>query len=151
MTLNSASANSGYEIVFTVSDYHDGPRSGVANFRGSPHFYQAVFDDNADDYGDVYLLTPISQETLEAALQDWEIFLRWRAAFNSGKVGRDSHPALPQDKTKFEETSRELNGEVASKRDQAFRVRGRFETFEKSGRPRDAFTSWRVKWNEPSH
>ena len=33
----------GYEEVFTVMDYYDGPRKGVANFRGQPHFYDCIF------------------------------------------------------------------------------------------------------------
>lgn len=148
MTLNSESPNP-YEVVFTVNDYQDGPRRGVANFRGSPYFFEGVFDDNADNYGDLYLLTPISQETFKTALENWELFLRWRASFDSGKVGRDTHPALPQDKSRFEETRRELNGEVASKREKAFRVRGRFEAMDESSRPRDVLSPWRVKWDEP--
>ncbi len=29
-----------YEQVFTVLDYYDGPRSGIANYNGAPHFYE---------------------------------------------------------------------------------------------------------------
>jgi hypothetical protein len=34
----------GYECVFTVTDYYDGPRKGIANYNGRPHFYECVFD-----------------------------------------------------------------------------------------------------------
>ena len=30
----------GYKEVFTVTDYYDGPRKGIANFKGLPHFYE---------------------------------------------------------------------------------------------------------------
>jgi hypothetical protein len=30
-----------FEEVFTVTDYYDGPRKGIANVRGKPHFATA--------------------------------------------------------------------------------------------------------------
>jgi hypothetical protein len=61
----------GYEEVFTVMDYYDGPRKGFANFRGQPHFYDCIFDDDKDEYSDLYHLTPISQRVFELAKEDW--------------------------------------------------------------------------------
>ena len=44
----------GYEEVFTVTDYYDGPRQGIANFKGKPHFYDCIFDEARQDYSDRY-------------------------------------------------------------------------------------------------
>lgn len=57
----------GYEPVFTISDYHDGPRRGIANFHGTPHFYDRLFDEKRAEYSDSYLLTPINEQVFKAA------------------------------------------------------------------------------------
>jgi hypothetical protein len=87
-----------YERVLTVHDWWDGPRAGVANFKGRPHFYASSWDDAADDWSDIYTLVPIDQNTLTLMLEDYEIWRRWRLAFDSGKVAAESGPALPEDK-----------------------------------------------------
>jgi hypothetical protein len=138
----------GYEAVFTIRDYHDGPRSGVANFHGKPHFYECLFDEKSDDYSNSYLLTALHQEVFKAAIENWEIFLRWRAAFDLGKVNRDTHPALPQDRNRFDETRRLLDQALASGRGKATRVEGEFEVLGEPNRPRDVLSPWQVKWNE---
>jgi len=56
-----------------VMDYYDGPRKGVANFRGQPHFYDCIFDERNDEYSDLYHLTPLSQRIFELAKEDWAI------------------------------------------------------------------------------
>ena len=49
----------GFEAVFTITDYHDGPRKGIANYHGQPHFYECIFDDAKDDYSELFWLTPL--------------------------------------------------------------------------------------------
>jgi hypothetical protein len=137
----------GYEVVFTVRHYHDGPRSGVANFHGLPHFYECVFDEQTDDYSNLYLLTKLSQEAFDAAIENWEIFLRWRAAFDLGKVSRETHPALPQDKNHYDENRRLLDQALASGRSLAKQVSGEFEVVGNPPPPRDVLTPWQVKWS----
>src|SRR5262245_43698315 len=34
-----------WEAVHTIDDWYDGPRGGVADFRGAPHYYRTVFLD----------------------------------------------------------------------------------------------------------
>ena len=36
-----------FELVYTVTEYYDGPRDGVANFRDAPHVYRSVYLDHA--------------------------------------------------------------------------------------------------------
>ena len=71
----SSQLRSGYEIVFTVSDYYDGPRSGIANYRGNPHYYECVFDDNNEEYSNIFQLMPVDEESFRLALEDW--LARW--------------------------------------------------------------------------
>jgi hypothetical protein len=83
---------SGYDEVFTVTEYCDGPRQGIADFKGRPHFYDCVFSDTNDDYTDVYRLTPISPEVSGLAKEDWVIWRKWESAFHAGKTTLEIPP-----------------------------------------------------------
>jgi hypothetical protein len=52
----------------------------------------------ANNYGDVFLVKPISDELFRLAIEDWNIFLRWEAAFQQGNTTQDSHPALLEER-----------------------------------------------------
>jgi hypothetical protein len=83
-----------FERVYTVWDYFDGPRDGLADFRGSPHYYKCSWDNEADDYSSEYELFPIDSSLLGPALEQWQIFKRWEADFHSGLVGQETHPGV---------------------------------------------------------
>jgi hypothetical protein len=76
-----------YERVFTVTEYYDGPRKGIASFLGVPHLYECLFDEEKDGFSDQFLLTPIDTETFQLAMEDWSIWQRWEVAFKTGKSG----------------------------------------------------------------
>jgi hypothetical protein len=94
----SVDAKSDWETVFTVHDYYDGPKNGIASYRGTPHAYKCDWDQAADDWSPVFRLSPISPEQFSAVQEDWEIWRRYQARFYAGslKVG-DRHPALAED------------------------------------------------------
>lgn len=95
--------NAGYENVYTVFDYWDGPRRGLADYGGKPHLYQCVFDEAADDWSDVFLLRAVDAHVFEMAMEGWQIWLRWRRAFHEGQTTMETHPALPQDRQRHQE------------------------------------------------
>jgi hypothetical protein len=97
-----------FEPVLTVHDWWDGPRAGVAHFRGTPHLYLSSWDEAQDDWSDVYTLTAVDQEMLTLLLEDYEIWRRWRLAFDAGTVAKESGPALPQDSSRSSELKRIL-------------------------------------------
>jgi hypothetical protein len=133
--------------VFAIFDYQDGPRSGIANFHGAPYFFDCIFDEKRDRYSDVFLLIPLEPQVFEAAMENWRIFLRWRASFDAGKVNRDTHPALPEDRVKYEETQSIVNQAVSAGREKASCLTGHFDPAGDSI-PRDVLTPWQVGWSE---
>ena len=92
-----------YEPVHTIWDYYDGPREGIADFQGKPHLYKCQFSEVDDDWTDLYWLMEIDQDTFELAKEQYEIFLRWRAEFQLGKVPLETHPVLPPERARYEE------------------------------------------------
>ena len=122
------------EQVFTVHGFYDGPRGGVAHYGGVPHAYRSLFLDYERDadgkrLDDVFLLKRIDSRLFDLALEDWEIFLRWRAAFDAGDVDLSTHPALPKDKPRHDAIHDEVETALQIEDDdpEAQRARARFE------------------------
>jgi hypothetical protein len=137
----------GFERVYTMTDYYDGPRDGIANFRGKPHAYACPFDFWKDEYSDLYELRPVDDETLRLALEDWEIWLRWDDAYKAGIADRDTHPALPSDRARHNEIKPILAARLAALPDPPIRARGIFRPTPghvNAGRGRWMEVQWKV-------
>jgi hypothetical protein len=114
------------ETVHAVYDYFDGPRSGVADFEGAPHFFECV-DDATDDHVEEFVLTPLPAEVLPFVVEDWEIWLRWRAAHDAEKTTVDTHPALPEDRSRHQQLREILRPHLATNTAVSVRARAAFD------------------------
>ena len=94
---------SDYDKVFTITDWYDGARGGIADLNGEPHYYECRWDEASDDWSRVYLLNRIDDETFCLAMEDWQIWLRWERAFKEGRTTVETHPALPEDRARHNE------------------------------------------------
>lgn len=81
-----------YEPLHMIWDYCDGPRTGIADCDGGPHYFSRIFDPRLDDYGDDFLLTPLDAETYAWAREHWAIWKRWETEVQAGRLGVDTHP-----------------------------------------------------------
>jgi hypothetical protein len=134
-----------YERVLTMTDYYDGPRAGIANFRGKPHAYESPFDFWKDEFADLYELRPVEDETLRLALEDWEIWLRWEDAYHAGVTTRETHPALPDDRARHDQIAPILTARLAALPGPAIRARAVFRAT--SGHENAGGRRWmEVKW-----
>ena len=115
-----------FETIYTMTDYYDGPRKGIADYHGTPHLYESCWADNelADD---VFLLSPISAEVLDWALEDWDIWLRWRAAHDAGLTTTDTHPALPADRARHNELVKLLEPSLTTNIETAVAAKAQFD------------------------
>lgn len=138
-----------YERVHTVTDCWDQPRGGVASFKGSPHVYQSVFDEAQDEWSDICLLRPIDDETFRLVMEDWQIFLRWQHAFESGQTSLDAHPALPEDRRRHEEINGVLAERLRIDPASAVRARSEFRIALNSRTAGPAAKTWQVHWSVP--
>jgi hypothetical protein len=57
-----------FEPVFTVWSYCDGVREGIASVAGQPHVFVSEWEDEHDDYGEAFLLKPLTEQVLELAM-----------------------------------------------------------------------------------
>jgi hypothetical protein len=128
-----------YEIVYTITDFWDVPRGGVAQYQGKPHAYESLFDYSSDDWSDIYLLQPIDEETLNLALEDWAIWKRWEAAYLAGRTTSETHPALPEEEPRHKELQALLVDRLRVDSSTAVHAKGNFKV-------RDAEGIVWVKW-----
>jgi hypothetical protein len=98
-----------WERVYTIWHYHDGPRSGVADFQDSPHFFVCVFDEAQDDWSDLFQLSAIDPSLMPLIEERREIFLRWKRALLEKKTPIDTHPALPGERARYDEISKTID------------------------------------------
>jgi hypothetical protein len=91
--------------VYTINEYWDGPRLGVANVSSQPHIHESRFNSDKDDFEDLYFVSPIEPELLALIFEDWDIWNRWSEAFDRGETSKETHPALPQDRARHDEVT----------------------------------------------
>lgn len=115
------------DLVYTIGDWYDGARAGVANYSGKPHYYECQFDESTDDWSDIYLLKPLDEETFRLVMEDWDIWLRWEAAFHGGRTPHETHPALPEDRVRHDELVRALRERLAIDPGASIRAKGDFK------------------------
>jgi hypothetical protein len=139
----------GYEQVFTVTDYYDGPREGIANYRGQPHFYECIFNEAKDDYLELFRLTPLGTEVFQLAMEDWNIWRRWEIAFHAGQTDISTHPALPHEANRHAELKRILDRSLVTDPERAILRVGRFEALGESNLPKGVIRHLQVEWTGP--
>jgi hypothetical protein len=136
-----------FETVHTLTDWYDGPRRGIADYRGRPHLFESEWRDGEGLNADTFLLMPVDAGTFALALEDWAIWRRWEAAFSQGRATEETHPALPEERGRHEDLERLLDGRLtvdparAVRATAEFRVRPDPEWSGYGGRPLE------VRWS----
>lgn len=119
-----------YEPVFTLNEWYDGPRKGIACYQGKPHLYESRWSNLGTDLEDTFLLMSLATEIVELALEDWAIWKRWRAAYDRKEVTLETHPALPADRPRHNELEVILRKELQINEKIAFCAQGQFKASE---------------------
>jgi hypothetical protein len=138
-----------FEQVFTVTDYYDGPRKGIANFLGEPHFYDCIFDETKGNYSNLFRLTSIEEGIFKLAMEDWGIWQRWELAFNTGKTDISTHPALPDETDRHLQLKRILEKALVSEPEKGITKVGQFEPLGGQELPSGVLRPLQVKWTKP--
>jgi len=148
-TKSSNGMDSQFEVVYTVDDYYDGPRSGVADFGGRPHFYRSMYLDNDkwDPDENRFELSPVSPRVRDLAIEAFLLWQRWQVASFAG-TARPLEPAdaprvLPEDRARYEELEAALAPELRIDPATRFAMRGEFGGRSPSGQPLSGLT---VRW-----
>lgn len=140
--------NNIFQTVHTMEDYYDGPRSGVAEFDGQPHYYRSLYLDtpqwNPDE--DRFELSPVTPEVLTAACEAAAIFKRWdtmRQATPDFAYTDEDFGALPEERARNRELKQFLESSYAgAAQERRVLVHGEFRVCENS--PSRLQVRWRL-------
>ncbi len=67
-----------FERVYTVTDYWDGPREGLADYGGAPHVYRSIWLRDREEWDDDrFFLCPVTAEEARLVLEDWAMWHRF--------------------------------------------------------------------------
>ncbi|RAK68325.1 hypothetical protein [Hymenobacter edaphi] len=100
--------------VYTMTDWYDGPREGVADYQGKPHHYRCQTGYEPYDEPSRYRLTPLDEEAFQLEMEDWAIWLRYCTACQEGRATAEMHPALPEDRPRHKELKPLIQAKLAS-------------------------------------
>ncbi|MFF3918418.1 hypothetical protein ACFYZB_34020 [Streptomyces sp. NPDC001852] len=81
----------GFERVYVELEWYDGPRLGLADVDGKPHYFQNDDYDHADEANE-YRVWPADEAAVELEREQWAIFARWNQRYEAGTVTSESHP-----------------------------------------------------------
>lgn len=81
----------GFERVYVELAGYDGPRAGLADIEGMPHYFQGYDWDDAEE-ADEYSVWLASDAAVELEREQWAIFARWNERHEAGRVGLETHP-----------------------------------------------------------
>ncbi|MEU2495022.1 hypothetical protein [Streptomyces sp. NPDC007883] len=69
----------GFERVHVELHWYDGPRKGIADVQGSPHYFEAIHDywHPDDPYDDEYLVWPVDEASLSLEREQSAVVTDW--------------------------------------------------------------------------
>ncbi|MFI9407138.1 hypothetical protein [Nocardia sp. NPDC052316] len=81
----------GFERVHIELDWYDGPRAGIADLNGEPHYFDSD-DCTLGGALEEYRVWPASTDAVALELEQWAIYVGWNQRYLAGEVGVDTHP-----------------------------------------------------------
>ena len=77
----------GFERAYTVLDWYDGPRKGLAVIDGVPHYFEG-WDYDPSGAAPEYSVWPASEAAVAMEREQWAIYVRYEVS----DAGREEHP-----------------------------------------------------------
>jgi hypothetical protein len=63
-------------------------------------------------------------------MEQWQIWLRWKAAFHANETTLETHPALPHERSRYDELDQAIREDIAANRPMGLRA---LATFDRKG------------------
>lgn len=101
-----------FEPVLMIWDFYDSPRSGLAHYRGQPHYFKCLWDKGTDDYSDRFVLSPVDASFVKTTKKQWAIYRDWEIKFHTGLVLRETHPGYRGVNVEYDQLDDEIKSEI---------------------------------------
>ena len=137
--------------VFVENDWYDGPRVGIANYKGVPHRFVSEFNDESG-YTDSFLIYPISENEFKLEVEQWKIFVEWNTKYEKGEVNTESHPGHGGISSRWDEIENTLKESRENIPENAIKQIPIFEPIEQENRYEENGPCYCVIWqaNQPN-
>jgi hypothetical protein len=136
-----------FERVYEVTQYHDQPLAGAADFHGRPHFFEREFDSVADEYSAIYQLSPISADLAALAMEHRDISRRWWSAYYDRRVPDAEHRALQEELPRYLELERIFSQSLKLDPSAVVKAKAAFRT--EPSHEGTLLPPLQVKWDRP--
>jgi hypothetical protein len=103
-----------HERVHAVWDFYDGIRSGIADFRGRPHYFFALWEEGDREPDERFSLQPIDDDTLALVCEQWALFRAWDIAHHTGLADVTSHPGNRGRNPRYDALEDQINARIAA-------------------------------------
>jgi hypothetical protein len=117
-----------FERVYTIDEWCAGPRAGVANFAGVPHFYRSVGPENdawtADE--NRFEIIPLTPELLEMLLEMDALFHRWHPGPRTASQSPPDGCGPAEERARYAHLERQIADGLATRHPIAI-MRGHFD------------------------
>jgi hypothetical protein len=134
------------ELVIAERDYYDGPRSGIALFRGVPHRFCTELDEIPEELSDVFLLWPIDEADLQLEIEQWNIFVAWNDRYEAGTASTDTHPGSGGIDSRWDAIEDQLRGSRVAPRGDVVRALATFVRLDREKRYASSGPDYGVDW-----
>ncbi len=117
-----------FERVYTIDEWQAGPRAGVANFAGVPHFFHSVSPDSEAWSPDEerFELTPLSADLFDMMLEANALFRRWHPGPRTSSYSAQDHSPPTPERARYEELQRQIADALSARLPIAI-MRGQFD------------------------
>ena len=134
------------EKVYVEMDWYDGPRSGVADVNGVPHYLVSFFDEDDNDFS-IFTIWTIKQELFDLEIEQWQIFVEWNDLYESGRSAVDSHPAHGGINKRYDEIETHLKPHREKIPVSARRAKAKFERINRAERYCTSGPDYLFRWH----
>jgi len=133
----------GFEVVYVEQDWYDGPRAGVANVNGMPHYFRSPYG-----YGEIdeYLVWPASEAALLLEQEQWAIFVDWNTRREADTAAVASHPGHGGVHPRYDELE-QLLAPHRKQPENAIRLNAEWRWSDTTPRYHIGGVDYRVRWS----
>ena len=133
-----------WEKIYTVNRFYDCPVLGIADFKGTPHIYEAILDTPEDADLSRYYLMHIESDLMDLVMEAWDIWIKWNEALDKKIVKPSNQYPLPEDKIREKELKRLIGDRLTAIPEKSVVMKAEFC---KRGKTQ---STWEVHWYEDS-
>lgn len=118
-----------FERLYYVDRYYDGPRDGLADYNGIPHFFECPFNEETDDYCDYFILGRAPDGSLQLASALMAIRRNWQSQIERGLITIDTWIKMAREDSAYQRlaTSMRADRTAALQSEAVFRVQAEFQ------------------------